>query len=150
MPFRSYPRETRALLGAQLIFNLGFYAVVPFLAGAMASEFGMTAAAIGIVLGARTFSQQGMFLIGGLLADRWGARRSILAGCLVRIAGYAVLLGAADFTLFLIGAVLTGVGGACSPRRWRRSCRMPTIPPARPAARRGAVRCSCGWRSSGR
>lgn len=112
MPFRSYPRETRALLGAQLIFNLGFYAVVPFLAGAMASEFGMTAAAIGIVLGARTFSQQGMFLIGGLLADRWGARRSILAGCLVRIAGYAVLLGAADFTLFLIGAVLTGVGGA--------------------------------------
>lgn len=53
-----------------------------------------------------------MFLFGGLLADRWGARRAILAGCLVRIAGYATLAAASDFTLFLLGAVLTGAGGA--------------------------------------
>jgi MFS family permease len=53
-----------------------------------------------------------MFLFGGLLADRWGARRAILTGCLVRIAGYATLAAASDFTLFLLGAVLTGAGGA--------------------------------------
>jgi MFS family permease len=104
--------ETRTLLGAQLVFNIGFYAVVPFLALAMSGEFGMGAAAIGLVLGARTFSQQGMFLLGGLLADRWGARRSILLGCCVRISGYAVLLGATGFSTFLLGAVLTGTGGA--------------------------------------
>ena len=41
------------LLASQLIFNIGFYAVVPFLAVAMRSDFGMGAMAIGIVLGAR-------------------------------------------------------------------------------------------------
>lgn len=112
MPFRAYPPEARTLLGAQLVFNLGFYAVIPFLAGTMRSDYGLGAAAVGLVLGARTFSQQGMFLLGGMLADRWGARRSILTGCLVRITGYAALLGAADLPLFLLGAVLTGVGGA--------------------------------------
>ena len=70
MPFRDHRAETRTLLGSQLVFNLGFYAVVPFLAGAMGTEYGLGAAAIGLVLGARTFSQQGMFLLGGMLADR--------------------------------------------------------------------------------
>ncbi|NKX49155.1 MFS transporter [Arthrobacter deserti] len=112
MPFRRYRPETRTLLGAQLVFNLGFYAVVPFLAGAMGGDYGLDAAAVGLVPGARTFSQQGMFLFGGMLADRWGARRAILTGCLVRILGYATLAAASDFTLFLLGAVLTGVGGA--------------------------------------
>lgn len=107
-----YLPETRTLLGAQLVFNLGFYAVIPFLAGAMGGDYGLDAAAVGLVLGARTFSQQGMFLFGGLLADRWGARRAILTGCLVRIAGYATLAAASDFTLFLLGAMLTGAGGA--------------------------------------
>ena len=109
---KSYLPETRILLGTQMVFNLGFYAVIPFLAGAMGGDYGLDAAAVGLVLGARTFSQQGMFLFGGLLADRWGARRAILTGCLVRIAGYATLAAASDFTLFLLGAVLTGAGGA--------------------------------------
>ncbi|MFI7494932.1 MFS transporter [Kocuria sp. M4R2S49] len=112
MPFRDHRPETRTLLSAQLVFNIGFYAVVPFLAGAMATEYGLGAAAIGLVLGARTFSQQGMFLLGGMLADRWGARRAILTGCLVRIVGYATLAAASDFALFFLGAVLTGAGGA--------------------------------------
>ncbi|WP_091467127.1 MFS transporter [Paenarthrobacter nitroguajacolicus] len=100
------------LLASQLIFNIGFYAVVPFLAVTMRNDFGMGAMAIGIVLGARTFAQQGMFLFGGALADRWGARQSMITGCLVRITGFLLLAWAADFTLFLIGAVVTGIGGA--------------------------------------
>lgn len=112
MPSNGYRGETRTLLGAQLVFNLGFYAVIPFLAGTMGEDYGLDALAVGLVLGARTFSQQGMFLLGGLLADRWGARRAILAGCLVRISGYAVLAAASDVNLFLLGAVLTGAGGA--------------------------------------
>lgn len=100
------------LLASQLIFNIGFYAVVPFLAVAMRNDFGMGAMAIGIVLGARTFAQQGLFLFGGALADRWGARQSMITGCLIRIAGFLLLAWAADFPLFLIGAVVTGIGGA--------------------------------------
>lgn len=112
MRYSRHPGETGTLLGAQLVFNLGFYAVIPFLAGAMGHEYGLDAVAVGLVLGARTFSQQGMFLLGGLVSDRWGARRAILLGCLVRISGYAALAAASNFGLFLLGAVLTGAGGA--------------------------------------
>ncbi len=38
-----------------------------FLAVAMRNDFGMGAMAIGVVLGARTFDHQGMFLFGGAL-----------------------------------------------------------------------------------
>ncbi|MFF1251890.1 MFS transporter [Pseudarthrobacter sp. NPDC058329] len=100
------------LLTSQLVFNIGFYAVVPFLALVMSQDFGMTATAVGVVLGARVFSQQGLFLVGGMITDRFGPRRAMLAGCLVRISGYLTLAMAGSFPLFLLGAVLTGMGGA--------------------------------------
>lgn len=100
------------LLPTQLVFNLGFYAVVPFLALVMTDDFGLGAAAVGLVLGARTFSQQGMFLLGGVIADHWGPRRSILTGCIVRAAGYLGLATSESFWPFLLSAVLTGIGGA--------------------------------------
>ncbi|HEU4666666.1 MAG TPA: MFS transporter [Arthrobacter sp.] len=100
------------LLASQLVFNIGFYAVVPFLALVMTEDFGMTTTAVGVVLGARVFSQQGLFLVGGIVTDRWGPRRAILVGCLVRISGYLTLAMAENFPLFLLGAVLTGMGGA--------------------------------------
>ena len=100
------------LLVSQLIFNVGFFSVVPFLAVVMRDDFGMGTMAVGIVLGARTFAQQGLFLFGGALADRWGARQSMITGCLVRVTGFLLLAWASDFPLFLIGAVVTGIGGA--------------------------------------
>jgi MFS family permease len=100
------------LLASQLVFNIGFYAVVPFLALVMTRDFGLAATAVGIVLGARVFSQQGLFLLGGMITDRWGPRRAMLAGCLVRVSGYLTLAMAGSFPLFLLGAVLTGMGGA--------------------------------------
>jgi MFS family permease len=100
------------LLASQLIFNIGFFSVVPFLAVVMRDDFGLGTMAVGIVLGARTFAQQGLFLFGGALADRWGARQSMIAGCLVRVTGFLLLAWASDFPLFLIGAVVTGIGGA--------------------------------------
>ncbi len=113
------PRAARTpvLLGTQLLFNVGFFAVVPFLALVLTDDFGLTAAAIGLILGVRTFAQQGMFLVGGVLADRFGARGTILAGCAVRVLGFAtlalsLLAPAPQLALFIGGTVLTGLGGA--------------------------------------
>ncbi|WP_445444983.1 MFS transporter [Clavibacter sp. km3a] len=111
MPAGARPRPA-VLLGSQLVFNVGFYAVVPFLATVMRDDLGLGALAIGVVLGARTFSQQGLFLLGGMLADRFGPRILITAGCAVRVAGYLGLALAADLPGFLLGAILTGLGGA--------------------------------------
>jgi MFS family permease len=100
------------LLGAQLVFNVGFYAVVPFLAIVLRDDYLLSGAAIGLVLGARTFAQQGLFLVGGVLVDALGARRLVLVGCAVRVGGFATLALADDLATFVVGAVLTGLGGA--------------------------------------
>ncbi|MBG6192298.1 hypothetical protein IWX64_003269 [Arthrobacter sp. CAN_A212] len=46
-PLRS-PVSVSLLLPTQLIFNIGFYAVVPFLALVMTDDLGLGAAAVGI------------------------------------------------------------------------------------------------------
>ncbi|WP_299050667.1 MFS transporter [uncultured Nocardioides sp.] len=100
------------LLGAQLVFNTGFYAVVPFLAVVLRDDFALGGAAVGLVLGLRTFAQQGMFLVGGLLVDRLGARTLVVLGCAVRTTGFALLAVPGDLWLFVVGVVATGLGGA--------------------------------------
>lgn len=104
------------------MFNVGFFAVVPFLAGILREDFALAGAAVGLVLGLRTAAQQGLFLFGGALADRFGARTLILIGCGVRVLGFSLLAWstatffAADreprLALFIAGTVFTGMGGA--------------------------------------
>jgi MFS family permease len=106
------PALARLLVLTQLAFNIGFYAVLPFLADHLADELGLAAATVGLVLGVRTFSQQGLFLLGGVLADRFGVRPVVLAGCAVRVAGFLVLAFADTLPGVLAAAMLTGVAAA--------------------------------------
>ncbi|MEV6546809.1 MFS transporter [Streptomyces sp. NPDC051665] len=95
----------RLLILTQLAFNIGFFAVLPFLAEHLADAIGMAGWLVGLVLGLRTFSQQGLFVVGGALADRYGVRPVVLAGCVLRIAGFG-WLGYAEETWGVVGAVL--------------------------------------------
>ncbi|MEV6084883.1 MFS transporter [Streptomyces parvulus] len=95
----------RLLVLTQLAFNIGFFAVLPFLAEHLGTAVGMAGWLVGFVLGLRTFSQQGLFVVGGALADRYGIRPVVLTGCVLRIAGF-VWLGFAARTWAVIGAVL--------------------------------------------
>lgn len=100
------------LLGSQFVFNIGFYAVVPFLAIFLRDDMLLSGGLIGLVLGLRTFSQQGMFIVGGALSDRFGARSIILCGCIIRVAGYLLLAFGQSLWPIILGACLTGIGGA--------------------------------------
>ncbi|MGC9376539.1 MDR family MFS transporter [Streptomyces sp. MH13] len=95
----------RLLILTQLAFNIGFFAVLPFLSEHLGGAIGMAGWLVGFVLGLRTFSQQGLFVVGGALADRYGIRPVVLAGCVLRIAGFA-WLGFAERTWAVVGAVL--------------------------------------------
>lgn len=106
------PGIVRLLLITQMVFNIGFYLVVPFLAVHLSEDLAMAGWAIGIVLGVRTFSQQGMFVVGGALADRYGVRPTVLAGCALRVFGFVVLATAGTFATVLIGTVLIGFAAA--------------------------------------
>lgn len=100
------------LLGSQFVFNIGFYAVVPFLAIFLRDDMLLSGGLIGLILGLRTFSQQGMFIIGGALSDRFGARAIILIGCVIRVVGYLLLALGQSLWPIILGACLTGIGGA--------------------------------------
>ncbi|RPF37669.1 nitrate/nitrite transporter NarK [Streptomyces sp. TLI_185] len=95
----------RLLILTQLAFNIGFFAVLPFLSEHLGRAMGMAGWLVGFVLGLRTFSQQGLFVVGGALADRYGIRPVVLAGCVLRIVGFG-WLGYAGETWAVVGAVL--------------------------------------------
>ncbi len=106
------PAPLRLLLATQFAFNVGFYLVVPFLAAYLTDTLQLAGWIVGAVLGLRTFSQQGMFVIGGALADRFGFRRSFVLGCAIRIAGFATLGLAPSLPGVVAGVVLIGLAAA--------------------------------------
>ena len=102
----------RLLLVNQLGVNLGFYMVIPYLAVHLESSAGMSLAAIGVVLGVRNLSQQGLFLIGGTASDRLGPRGVIIAGCLLRALGFGLFALTPTMPVLLLASVVSGLAGA--------------------------------------
>ncbi|GAA2475388.1 MFS transporter [Streptomyces gobitricini] len=95
----------RLLVGSQFAFNTGFFAVLPYLAEHLSGTLGLGGWLVGLVLGLRTFSQQGLFVVGGALTDRFGPRPVVLAGCALRVAGF-LWLAVAGSVWTVTGAVL--------------------------------------------
>ncbi|MBJ8340845.1 MFS transporter [Antrihabitans sp. YC3-6] len=110
--FRSFDRPSQVLMVNQFSINMGFYMLMPFLAGYLAGPLGLAAWTVGLVLGIRNFSQQGMFLLGGTLADRLGYKPLIIAGCLLRTAGFVLLAGVDSLPAILVASAATGFAGA--------------------------------------
>ncbi|MFF8605669.1 MDR family MFS transporter [Streptomyces sp. NPDC015346] len=109
---RSYDRSVRLLMVNQFTINLGFYMLMPYLAAHLAGPLGLAGWLVGLILGVRNFSQQGMFLVGGTLADRLGYKPMIIAGLVLRTVGFATL-GLVDSVPALIAAsAATGLAGA--------------------------------------
>ncbi|MEV6524517.1 MFS transporter [Longispora sp. NPDC051575] len=109
---RSFNRCVQLLAVNQLGINLGFYMLMPYLANHLSSGLGMAAWTVGLVLGVRTLSQQGMFLVGGMLADRFGYKSMIVAGLVLRTVGFALLGFVDTLPALLVASVLTGLAGA--------------------------------------
>ncbi|MFM9372973.1 MFS transporter [Streptomyces sp. Da 82-17] len=109
---RGFPLAIRLLLVNQLGVNTGFYLLVPYLALHLSDDLGLSAAVVGIVLGVRNLSQQGLFLIGGSASDRLGARGVIIAGCALRTVGFGLFALGDGLPVLLAASVLSGLAGA--------------------------------------
>lgn len=109
---RGFPLAVRLLLVNQLGVNTGFYLLIPYLATHLGENLGMSAAVVGIVLGVRNLSQQGLFIIGGSASDRLGARGVIIAGCALRTVGFGLFALGDGLPVLLAASVLSGLAGA--------------------------------------
>ncbi|MEU6665824.1 MFS transporter [Streptomyces sp. NPDC046727] len=109
---RSYERSVQLLMVNQFTINLGFYMLMPYLAAHLSGTLGLAGWLVGLVLGVRNFSQQGMFLVGGTLADRIGYKPMIIAGCVLRTLGFATLGLVDSLPALLAASAATGLAGA--------------------------------------
>ena len=113
MQVRSFNRPIRLLLLNQLTINVGFYMLMPYLANYLAGDLGLAAWMVGLILGVRNLSQQGMFFLGGTLADRVGYKPMILVGLTLRTVGFGLLGFVDSVAALLVASALTGLAGAC-------------------------------------
>ncbi|MFF0729999.1 MFS transporter [Streptomyces chartreusis] len=109
---RSYESSVQLLMVNQFTINLGFYMLMPYLAAHLSGTLGLAGWIVGLVLGVRNFSQQGMFLVGGTLADRLGYKPMIVAGCVLRTLGFATLGLVDSLPALLAASAATGLAGA--------------------------------------
>lgn len=109
---RRCPGTVRILVVTQFAFNVGFYMLVPYLAGYLSDDLGFAAWLVGLVLGLRVLSQQGLFVVGGALADRWGYRPVILTGCALRTVAFLLLAVAHHPVLVVASVLLVGFAAA--------------------------------------
>ncbi|GAA4232283.1 MFS family permease [Streptosporangium album] len=110
--FGSFDTRVRLLLLNQFTIKLGFNMLMPYLAGHLTQGLGYAAWALALVLSVRNVSQRAMCLVGGGLADRFGCKGAIVAGCALRTAGFA-LLGVADsIPALVVASAATGFAGA--------------------------------------
>ncbi|WP_215781973.1 multidrug efflux MFS transporter MdtH [Paludibacterium sp. B53371] len=99
------------ILFDNLLVLLGFYMVVPMVSLHFVDQLGWAAASVGLALGARQLTQQGLGLFGGMLADRFGAKPLIIGGMLLRALGFALMAVAQAPWVLVLSCLLAGLGG---------------------------------------
>jgi MFS family permease len=104
--------SVKVLLFNNFGFNLGFYMLLPYLSRYITNDLGLTAGFAGFVIGFRMMSQQGLFLVGGTLADRFNYRTVIMAGCAVRVLGFALFSLVVSPAGIIVAAFMTGFAAA--------------------------------------
>ncbi|WP_338849221.1 MFS transporter [Massilia sp. W12] len=105
-------RGLHALLLYTFLMVTGFAMLMPLVSVHFVSNIGMAAAAVGGALALRQMTQQGLALLGGMLADRFGLRLMICLGVLLRALGFASLAFANNVALLFVAMVISALGGA--------------------------------------
>ncbi|MGL6153318.1 MAG: multidrug efflux MFS transporter MdtH [Aeromonas sobria] len=90
---------------------LGFFVVMPMISLRFVDQLGWGAGLVGLALGLRQLTQQGLGIFGGSLADRFGARPLIVTGMLLRAVGFATLAWADSGAMLIFSCFLSGLGG---------------------------------------
>ncbi len=110
--WRQTPSSVKWLLLMSFLMNMGFYALIPYLTLYLTGSFAWSVAMAGLVLGVRQFSQQGFAFLGGIAADTFGYKGTMILGILVRAVGFAAFAFCTQTWHFFVAAFLSGLGGS--------------------------------------
>ncbi len=92
--------------------SMGFFMLIPLVSVHYTESLGFTASMVGLALAVRQFSQQGLMLLTGSLAERIGYRPVLATGMIVRSLGFATFVVADTLPRLLLASFIAAVGGA--------------------------------------
>jgi len=110
--FASLPISLQSLLVSSFVVAFGSFMVTPFLAVFLKNSIGMGMHSVGILVAVATFVQFGGGIIGGIVAERWGLKISMVGALSYRTLGFLLLAAAPSFPLVTIPAVLLVAAGS--------------------------------------
>ncbi|MEU8915999.1 MFS transporter [Streptomyces nigrescens] len=100
------------LLSGNFAVAFGSNLVLPYLAVFLTREEHLSPAVVAVAITVKFWSQQGLTLLGGWIADRLGAVGAMCGGLLVRALSYLLLLAASGPVPVVAACALLGFGGA--------------------------------------
>jgi MFS family permease len=109
--FRSFGRPAQILFINETGVTIALLMLAPYLADHLVHNIGVAVWIVGIVMSLRHFSE-GLFVIGGTLADRIGYKPMIIAGCLLKAGGCAMFAVFTSLPWLIAASVITGVASA--------------------------------------
>jgi DHA1 family multidrug resistance protein-like MFS transporter len=111
-PVFGMPIAIWSMLLTAFVMSFGFFMLIPLVSVYYTESLGFTAAMVGLALAVRQFSQQGLMLVTGSLAERIGYRPVLAIGMLIRSAGFGLFVIATDLPRLLLASFVAALGGA--------------------------------------
>lgn len=99
------------LLLDNMLVVLGFFVVFPLISIRFVDQMGWAALMVGIALGLRQLTQQGLGIFGGAIADKLGAKPMIVTGMLLRAVGFALMGIAHEPWVLWLSCFISAIGG---------------------------------------
>lgn len=91
---------------------VGFFMLIPLLAVYLLDHLLLSATLVGLIVGVRSFCQQGLMIFGGFISDRLSYKQIICLGVFIRSIGFITFGFVDTIPGLLIAAILSGLGGA--------------------------------------
>lgn len=98
------------MLNGVLFTHLGTYMLVPYFSIILAKEKGLPLSQVGFVLAAGSVAYLIGSLLGGVISDRLGRRRTMVGGLIVRGGGLLLFIWAGSFPTLLAANLIAGAG----------------------------------------
>lgn len=120
------------LLFFTFFMAVGFDMIMPLVIGHYVNNVGLTATAVSVALAIRQFSQQGLAMIGGALADRFQVKTLISVGVFLRVLGFLTLAFSSAYGMLIAAMILIGLGGVLFEMPYQSAIAMLTTNDNRP------------------
>jgi MFS family permease len=103
-------RPVWVLLSGILFTHFSSYMLLPYFSIILSTEKGLSLGNVGLVLGAGSIAYLVGSLLGGLISDRLGPKRTMVGGLFIRGLGYLLFLWVGSFPALFAANLVAGIG----------------------------------------